>query len=357
MALYSAVGSLVLIDAGGADQDRGHHGKGSEAGRHHIAHDVAVIVFERPQESALGPHDTGNCIVDQRVEKFKAFCIKFFFVFILIDLLEDFLEIAVVDLGDGILGGEPEIHFLVQRIGKAGTCEALDRLIQIVETLDDTGALELMDDLACLIALCIPEDKLCCAGTGYPVLYVFVDIAVGVTGHNDRLFPGADIGVDPVYEDGSTENCPVQSCADRAVGALVHGLQVILFYARRIGGDRRTLDGYTVFLRGLGRVNCDLIIGLIPFGKSEVIILCLQINIGKKEIVFDHLPDDAGHLISVHLHKRCLHHNFVHFCSLLRVIPGGWSAQYSRHLPDISKCHNTISVIALLPDKSHTGRF
>ena len=103
MALYSAVSGLILVNSCGAYQDRGHHGQRAETGGHHIAHDIAVIIFESPQEAAFGAHDTGDSVIDQSVEELKACRLKFLLVFILVDLLKDLFEIAVVDLGDGIL--------------------------------------------------------------------------------------------------------------------------------------------------------------------------------------------------------------------------------------------------------------
>ena len=42
----------------------------------------------------------------------------------------------------------------------------------------------------------------------------------------------------------------------------------------------------------------------------------LQINEGEQQFILDHLPDDAGHLVSVHLHQGGFHLNFIHFILL-----------------------------------------
>ena len=104
VALHGAVGGFVLILAVGAYQYGGHHGQRAEAGRHHITHDVAVIVLESPEHSALRADDTGDGVVDQSVEILDAGLLESFFVLCVIELLEDSLKVSVVSLGDRILG-------------------------------------------------------------------------------------------------------------------------------------------------------------------------------------------------------------------------------------------------------------
>ena len=155
-----------------------------------------------------------------------------------------------------------------------------------------------------------------------------------MTRHDDGGLPSADIGFDPLDQDRSTENSTVQSRTDRSVGALVHSLQIVFLYTSRIWGNSRALDSDTIFFRGFCSIYCDLVIGLIPLRESEVIILCLEIDVGKKEIILDHFPDDTGHLISIHLYKRSLHHNFAHSPSSLRFIVLSGGPKDRRRLPD-----------------------
>ena len=84
--------------------------------------------------------------------------------------------------------------------------------------------------------------------------------------------------------------------------------------------DCRAFDRHTVFFCRHGRVDSNLIIGVIPMFQAQIIILCLQIDIRKKKFVLDHLPENPGHLIAVHFNKRCLHLNFSHRQSLLPYI-------------------------------------
>ena len=317
MALDSPVGRLELIDPGGADQDRGHHGQGSEAGGHHVAHDIAVIVFEGPEEAALRPDHAGDRVVDQGIEILDPRLLEGILVLLVVELLEDLLEAGVIGLGDRVLGGEPEVYLLVKGIGKAGAGKALDRGVCVVDALDDAGALELMDGPAGLLPALIRKDQFGPAGALDAVLHILVNIPVGVTGEDDRLFPGPDIGFDPAAQDGSAEDRAVQGSADGPVGALVHIVEPVLLDAGGIGSDRSAFDSYAQPLCRFGSLDRDPVAGLISLFQSQIIIFRLQLDKGQKQVVFDHLPDDPGHLISVHLDKRGGHGYFLHRVTLL----------------------------------------
>ncbi len=44
--------------------------------------------------------------------------------------------------------------------------------------------------------------------------------------------------------------------------------------------------------------------------KAEIVIFGLEIDERAVELVFDHLPHDAGHLVAVHLDERQILHDF-----------------------------------------------
>lgn len=48
----------------------------------------------------------------------------------------------------------------------------------------------------------------------------------------------------------------------------------------------------------------NLIIGLITVGQAQVVVEALDVQVGEDELVLDHLPDDPGHLVTVHLDDR-----------------------------------------------------
>ena len=50
---------------------------------------------------------------------------------------------------------------------------------------------------------------------------------------------------------------------------------------------------------GVGGVDCNFVVGGVAVGHAEVVVLKLDIQVGQDELVFDHLPDDPGHLVAV----------------------------------------------------------
>ena len=84
-------------------------------------------------------------------------------------------------------------------------------------------------------------------------------------------------------------------------------MQVILCHSCRIWSDRCALNGNTVLLCRIRTVNRYLITCLVTVFKSQIIIFCFQINKRKKKFILDHLPENPGHLVSVHLYQRSCH--------------------------------------------------
>ena len=153
--------SLVLINAAGRYQYRGHHGQIAVSGSYHIGHYITIVVLTCPDESALRTDDTGYGIIDQSVEIFDAQFLKFSLILVIIDLLKNILEGMIVFFGNGVLGGEPQILLRIYRIAEACSCKALDGFIGIVDTLNDTGSVEIMDQFTGLSAVCCGEYQLC----------------------------------------------------------------------------------------------------------------------------------------------------------------------------------------------------
>ena len=145
MTLYGSVSSLVLIDTAGRYQNGGHHGQIAVSGSYHIGHYITIIILTCPDESALRTDDTSYGIIDQSVEIFDAQFFKFCLVLVIINLLENILEGMIVFFGNGVLGGEPQILLRIYRIAEACSCKALDGFIGIVNTLNDTGSVEIVN--------------------------------------------------------------------------------------------------------------------------------------------------------------------------------------------------------------------
>ena len=72
-----------------------------------------------------------------------------------------------------------------------------------------------------------------------------------------------------------------------------------------------------MLLDGLGCVEGDLIVGLVAVFEAEIVVQQLDFDMGEDELVLHHLPDDAGHLVAVHLDDGVL--GFDHECAPVAV--------------------------------------
>ena len=61
------------------------------------------------------------------------------------------------------------------------------------------------------------------------------------------------------------------------------------------------LTADAVLLGGVGGVDGDLVVGLVAVLDAEVVVLEVHVEVGVDQLVLDELPDDARHLIAVHL--------------------------------------------------------
>ena len=67
------------------------------------------------------------------------------------------------------------------------------------------------------------------------------------------------------------------------------------------GRDRRALDADAVLLDGVGRVDGDLVVGLVALLDAEVEVLQVDVEVREDQLVLDERPDDPRHLVPVEL--------------------------------------------------------
>ena len=56
----------------------------------------------------------------------------------------------------------------------------------------------------------------------------------------------------------------------------------------------------------LRRFDGDLVARLVALLNAEIVVEQLDIEIGMDQLLLDEMPDDAGHLVAVHLDDRIL---------------------------------------------------
>ena len=224
----------------------------------------------------------------------------------------------VILFGDGVLCREPEILLGGKREVKAGACKALDGIVLVVGAHQNAGALEIKDRLMeYFLALCILKEEFGSSGARNAVFRALVNVAICMTRNGDGFNPAAYGGLQAGQRDGRTEYGAIQNRTDGAVGALIHLFEVVLGHALRIRGNRCALHTHAVFLHSLSRLHGDLVVGLIAGGEAQIVVFSLKVDIRGQKMIFNHLPDDAGHFVSVHLHEGGTHLNLAHCCSPL----------------------------------------
>ena len=185
--------------------------------------------------------------------------------------------------------------------------------------LDDTCRREIFDQGGLWTAsVCRRENHFQLSGLWNIQLKIIVNVTVGMASDGDRFFPGGNAGFDVIHENGFSENGSIQHGTDCSVGAFPGFFQMVFFYAVFIGRDGRAFNSNSVFHNGAGCINGDLIIRIIPVFDVKIVIIDVHVQVGKKQLVLDHLPHDAGHFVSVHFDESCFYFNFV--CHVLPLL-------------------------------------
>ena len=271
---------LVFIVAVGRDEHRAHHSERAVGSCNHIAHNVAVVVFARPQNAALAAHYARNDVVDEGIHKVYARLFKLLFIVAFVNFVEDILEAVVVSLGDCVLCAEPQRHFVFEGVVETAYGKTFYRLIEVVHALHYSVAAELFYKTARnFVAVLVADDevgafaRLCARFDGV------IDVAVGVTGEHYGRLPAGHVGSYALYDYGRAEHGAVEYAPYGAVGALPHLFQLILLHALRVGGDGGALYGNAVLLCGISRVLGNLVVRPVPFGQTQIVVLGFEVYV------------------------------------------------------------------------------
>ena len=108
--------------------------------------------------------------------------------------------------------------------------------------------------------------------------------------------------------------CDIQDVSDGAVWRQPHLLELELLDALFIWGDCRAFYTNRVLLDSLGSIERDLVVGLVTVWQTKIVVLEVDVKVWVDELVFDDLPDDPGHLITVQLHHRVLDLDLLDSC-------------------------------------------
>ena len=146
-------------------------------------------------------------------------------------------------------------------------------------------------------------------------LGIFIYITVCMSCDGDWFFPVLYARFDAFYNNRSTEYGSVEDRTDGSIRAFPHFFQIVLGHTCSVWSDGSTFDCNTVFLGCHGCIDGYLIVGFVSVFQTQIVVFGFQVDVGKQQIIFDHLPQNSCHLVSVHLYQWCCHLNFTHFLS------------------------------------------
>jgi hypothetical protein len=89
---------------------------------------------------------------------------------------------------------------------------------------------------------------------------------------------------------GSRKMVPPMMLRIGAVGRAPHLLEIELLHARLVGRDGGALHGDAVLPGRLGRVDRHLVAGLVAMFDAEVVVLQVDVEVRKDQLVLDELP-------------------------------------------------------------------
>jgi hypothetical protein len=138
-----------------------------------------------------------------------------------------------------------------------------------------------------------------------------VDVTIGVSADDDRLVPALDESGDILNDDGFPEDGSIEEVPDGAVRALPHLFKLELFNTSLVGGDGGTLDADLALLNSFGGIEGDFVVSFISVLDAEVEVLNVEIEERMNQLVFNVLPEDSGHLITVQLGHGVGHLDFL----------------------------------------------
>ena len=314
VARHSAMRGLAFDDrAVGVGEHAGHQPQRAEALGHDVALHVAVVVLAGPDVAAVPLQRAGDHVVDQPMLVGDAELLELGFELGVVDLLEGFLEHAVIGLEDRVLRREVDGILARDAVVEAGAGKTLDRGEGIVDPQGDAGAFEVMDlqfHRGAAVGRHIVQGD--AAGAGNFRLGGAVDIAIGVAADDDRLIPMRHQARDILTDDRLPEDGAVEDVADGAVRAPPHLLELELGHPRLVRGDRGAFHADAILLDGIRGIDGDLVIGLVTVFDTEIIVFEVDVEVGENELLLDESPDDACHLVAIQFDDGGLHRYFRH---------------------------------------------
>mmetsp|Transcript_4757 Transcript_4757/g.8982 ORF Transcript_4757/g.8982 Transcript_4757/m.8982 type:complete len:333 (+) Transcript_4757:725-1723(+) len=298
----------------GALQHTGHQPERAEALRHHVAHDVPVVVLASPHKPPLALDAQGHHVVDEAVLVRDPHLRELALPTFLVHLQENVLESPVVLLVDCVLGGQIQRQPLLVSHCHGSLGKRVHAGLAVEHSHGHAApSLQIAHlQLARFRSVGRGEHHLHFARHVQHHFARHGVVPVGMPGDDDGLLPAWHRARHVAQYHGLAEHGAVEEVADATAGGVPHPLQAKLLHARLVGGDGGALDGHVVLERRQRRLPRHLVAGLVTFLNGQVKIHKVHFQEGMDELALDHVPDHVRHLIAIHLHDGIFHIYFRH---------------------------------------------
>ena len=100
-------------------------------------------------------------------------------------------------------------------------------------------------------------------------------------------------------DDGFSEDGSIKIVSNGSIGRFPHLFEFKFFYSGFVGSDGGALDSDFAFFDGYGSIKGDFVISFVSIFDSKIKVLYVEVEVGSDKFVFDELPEDSGHLISI----------------------------------------------------------
>ena len=296
------VGSLGLNGAVGGLEDGGHETEGAVSLGNDVGLDITIVVLASPDEATAGFDHVGDHVVDKTVLVPETSSLELCLVGGLVDLLEDVLEATIVLLEDGVLGGQVARVVAGEGVLHARVGEAVDGIVSVVHAEHDTGTLEVEDlEVSGLRAILRGESHIELTWNLGAEVSGSVLIAKSVSTNDNWSLPAWNEFRDVANDDGCSEDSTADNVSDGSVRRLPHLFEAELLNTGLIRSDSGALDTNLAGLDCLSSLNGNLIVGGVTILHAEIEVLDIQVQVREDKLILDQLPDNSGHLITVHL--------------------------------------------------------
>jgi len=311
MSSNSAVGSFSFNGTIRGSKNTGHEAQRSVALSDDIRLDITIVVLASPDEATIRLEHVGDHIVDKSMFVPDTESLEFSLV-LLVDFSENILESAVVFLEDSILSRQVQGVLSFKSELEAGMSEKTHRLISIVHSHTNTTSfvLEHIEFLG-LSSIVGDEVNLEFTRSVDNEISSFVLITKSMSSDDNGLGPAGNELGDILAKDGFSEDGTVEVVSDGTVGRLPHFLKLEFLDSILIGSNGGAFNTDLAFFDGLGGIESDLIVGFVSILHTEIKVLDVEIKEGSDEVIFDLLPDDSGHLITIKFGDRVSNFDFT----------------------------------------------